>query len=426
MVLRSIILCIIAGPSLLLAAETTELNGPTMGTEWNVRYVGDAPVEPLQAAIGERLDAINRLMSTYDPESELSRFNATADQEWFGLSPETFTVVSRSIEIWRLTDGAFDPTVGRLVRLWDFGPNRDAQLPTEDEIATALESVGCDRLELDAESIAVRKLHPDVELDLSAIAKGYAVDQVALLLDAAGVADYMVEIGGEVRVRGTRADGNSWNIGLEKPIEGSREVFSVLPLTDVSLATSGDYRNAYVVDGQRYSHTIDPGTGRPVEHPPGSVSVLADDCMTADAVATALMVLGAEKGVAWAESNDLAVCFLQRGTGTEIITKMSSRFETQFGPSVVAAIPKARQAGGDLWMTFLITFSVFATALLMLGVGTIVANRRLQGSCGGLSGMTDEHGHPMCQACTTPPEQCDQVRRAVTTPSDAHDFVEGD
>lgn len=425
MLCRSIIFCLLTSSVLVQAAETQVLTGPTMGTVWNVRYVGDADPHTLEAAIAARLAEINGLMSTYDPQSELSRFNASRDLEWFTLSPETFTVLSRSIDIWQQSEGAFDPTVGRLVRLWDFGPDRDAQLPTDDEIAAALTSVGCDLLELDDMLSAVRKRHPEVEIDLSAIAKGYAVDQVALLLDADGVSNYMVEIGGEVRVRGVRADGEPWKIGLEKPIEEIRESYVVLPVSNISLATSGDYRNAYMVDGVRYSHTIDPQTGRPVQHPPGSVSVLADDCMTADAVATALMVMGSERGLSWVEEHDFAVCFLLRNSRGRITTLMSSEFEAAYGEVMASAASPPENQDGGLWMTFLITLSVFGTALLMLGVGTILANRRLQGTCGGLSGMTDEHGRPMCEACSTPPEQCDQVRKAMVTQSGRPDDGEG-
>ncbi len=285
--------------------------GTTMGTEYTVRVVapaGEPDLPALQQEIDSRLEAISRQMSTYLPDSEISRFNGYEGRDWFPVSAEFARVVAAGLEVSRSTQGAFDVTVGPLVDLWGFGPaGRPDDVPADEAIAACRARVGYERLEVRTEPPALRKLRPDLDIDLSAIAKGFAVDEVARIVEQHGIRAYMVEIGGEVRTRGRKPDGGSWRIGIERPVATAREIQWVVELDDRSLATSGDYRNFFEQQGRRYSHEIDPRTGRPVEHGLVSVSVLAGDCVTADAWATALIVLGPEAALPAARQQGLDV-----------------------------------------------------------------------------------------------------------------------
>lgn len=297
------------------APETLQFRGSTMGTTWSVvLHSLPATVAPdsLQQQLQQPLDRVNRLMSTYDPNSEISRFNAMTNSDWFPLSAETAEVIALSQQISALTGGAFDITVGPLVELWGFGAReRGAQLPTDKEIATVLASVGYRKLELRRDPAAIRKLQPQLRIDLSAVAKGYAVDQLAQLLRRQGIHNFLVEVGGELQIAGKRSDGDPWRIAIEKPEEGAREVAKVFPLSEIALATSGNYRNFYVENGQRYAHTINPASGRPILHRLASATVLdSNSCARADALATALMVLGEKNGRQLVEQNGIAAYFL--------------------------------------------------------------------------------------------------------------------
>ncbi len=267
----------------------------------------------LQREVDQRLHEVNQQMSTYLPESELSRFNRHTGDGWFEVSSDLALVVAKAQEIAADTDGAFDVTVGPLVNLWNFGPDpRDEQIPTDEEIAAARDRVDYRRVQVRQTPPALRKTRPDAYVDLSAIAKGFAVDSVARMLDERGMIAYMVEIGGEVRTRGRKSDGTAWRIGIERPISSGRMLQRVVELGDDALATSGDYRNYFEWQGRRYSHEIDPRTGRPVEHMLASVSVVAENCMTADALATALIVLGPERAFRFAEKHQIDVLLILR------------------------------------------------------------------------------------------------------------------
>ncbi len=293
-----------------------EFSGPVMGTHYVAKVVA-APsgmsAAELKLRVERSLERVNALMSTYDPDSELSRFNRHRGDGWFPVSPETATVVGAALEISELTGGAFDVTVGPLVNLWGFGPDGPAAgPPAEPAIEQALQRVGHEKLALRTEPPALRKSSAGVYVDLSAIAKGYAVDQAARALDAAGVDNYLLEVGGELIARGRNAGGGPWRIAVERPLTGERSVQRVLALTDTAVATSGDYRNFFVVDGIRYSHTIDPGTGRPVPHLLTSVTVLEASAMRADALATAMLVLGPEQAWEFARRQDIAALMIVR------------------------------------------------------------------------------------------------------------------
>ena len=290
------------------------MSGRTMGTTYSVKYrpIPDAPSpKTLQMEIDALLTEINQTMSTYDPESELSRFNRLRTTDWVSVSASLLAVLKAALEIGAQSEGAFDITVGPLVDLWGFGPGfRRDRIPLEADIAAARARSGLDKLTVHDTLQAIRKHHPDIFLDLSGIAKGYGVDRIGELLTSHGIEHYMVEIGGEVRVRGLNASDTHWRIAIEKPLPGERSVQGVLALSDIALATSGDYRNFFEIAGRRYSHTIDPATGWPVENHLVSVTVLADAGMRADAWATAFMVLGPERGMAIAERLGLPVLFI--------------------------------------------------------------------------------------------------------------------
>ena len=309
--------------------QTRHLSGSTMGTTWSlVMHSMPSNIEPaaLQQQLQSELDRINRLMSTYDPTSEISRFNAHTHSDWFSISPDTAQVIELSQQISRLTDGAFDISVGPLVELWGFGAaKRSEQIPTEQQLSHILKQIGYQKLHLRLDPPAIKKQHPQLRIDLSAVAKGYAVDLLAGILEQQGIGNYLMEIGGELRIAGQRSAGGPWQIAIEKPLEGVREVETILPLTDTGLATSGNYRNFYVEDGQRYAHTIDPLAGKPIRHKLASVTILDPSSARADALATAIMVMGEEKGRELCENNQIAALFLIHEKQTTLV-RISSTF----------------------------------------------------------------------------------------------------
>lgn len=290
------------------------IRGLTMGTSYTVELaapIDDAVRTRLAKLIEVELAAINRAMSTYDPRSELSEFNRRPDLRWAPASRGLLEVLDNAARISTSTLGAFDVTVGPLVDLWGFGPDyRTRQVPNDAVIERVRESVGYQHVQADPSTGAIRKRHSRTQVDLNAIAKGYGVDRVAMILDRQGVRNYLVEIGGELRARGTTAAGRPWRVGIERPVEGRHVVGEIVVLENRGIATSGTTENFFEQDGRHYPHIIDPKTARPVEHPPIAVSVVADTTMEADAWATALVVLGPERGYALAQARGLAVLFV--------------------------------------------------------------------------------------------------------------------
>jgi len=277
--------------------------------------------------VEDALADVNRMMSTYLPDSEISIFNASASTEWQTVSGAFCLSVEKALELSTYTDGAFDITVAPLVNLWGFGPgNMIDEPPAEAEIASILDSVGYEKLQTDCSAPALKKHVPELMLDMSAFGKGFAVDRIAALLDGKGLANYLIEVGGELRLRGHNIKGEKWAIGIERPLTYERRPHTVVRLTDVALATSGDYRNFFVADGQLYSHTIDTRTGRPVTHTLASVTVLDNSGYRADALATALLVMGPERGMELAMRDDLAVLFLLRD-GESVSERATPAFE---------------------------------------------------------------------------------------------------
>ena len=311
--------------------QPVTITGETMGTDYKVKIAGLSKSHQLadvKAEIDKRLKTVNDQMSTWQTNSELSRFNRCTATNWFAVSRETATVVSEAIRIGELSGGAFDVTVGPLVNLWSFGPeNRPKKIPADEEIAFVKRRIGLGKLSARLDPPALKKSHGDVSVDLSAIAKGFGVDKIAEYLDELKPTGYMVIIGGEVRCRGTTDDGTGWKIGIQSPNELHNAAYRTVTLHNTAMATSGDYRNYFEQNGKRYSHTIDPRTGRPVRHPPGSVSVLDARCAVADAYATALVVLGPEAGYALAVELDLPALFLTVDEHGTIQERMTPAFE---------------------------------------------------------------------------------------------------
>jgi FAD:protein FMN transferase len=351
----------------------SELTGSTMGTSYTIKY-RHLPEVPSSHAIHKEIERqlaeINHTMSTYDPDSELSRFNRADTTDWIPVSAPLYTVLKSAQKISQQSKGAFDITIGPLVNLWGFGPEmRSAYLPDQVDITSVLERTGYDKLVLHEMLSAVRKVHSDLYVDLSGIAKGYAVDQIAIMLEQQGIEHFMVEIGGEIRARGSNAQEIPWQIGVDKPQSIGRTLHRVLSLKDTALATSGNYRNYFMINDKRYMHVIDPITGWPVENHLASVSVLADTCMLADAWATALLVLGLERGMIIAEQLGLSVLFIVDHDGV-LVEHASSYFQPEDTKNIT--------------ITFLATFLIMGIAIVAMATGIMMGRRPLAGSCGGL------------------------------------------
>lgn len=300
-----------------------------MGTTWHVSYVskaGSSSEEDFQAGIESILAGVDDSMSTYRSDSEISRVNAAAVNEWTSVSTDFYAVLEAALTIGRKSRGAYDVTVAPLVERWGFGPgSKIERLPSDEEIARLRGRVGQDKLQLDRARPAVLRTAA-VALDFSSIAKGFAVDKVADYLAGQQIEDFLVEVGGEMRLSGMSARGDSWRIAIEQPRSVGRGIARGLALTDVAVATSGDYRNFFERGGKRYSHSIDPRTGFPVAHDLVSVTVVHPSAMMADGWATALIVLGASEAMEVALEQGLAVYFMRR-QGQEFHGSNSEAFE---------------------------------------------------------------------------------------------------
>lgn len=290
--------------------------GETMGTTYSVKLPElpeNLKKREIQQQVVEVLRNVNASMSTYDPRSELSTINQNQSNEWIPVSADLLRVLLQAEQISELSGGAFDVTVGGLVNLWGFGPDElKNRLPDDRQISERRRRSGFRKLSLRKDPPALRKTDNTLAIDLSALAKGFAVDRIAETLDGFGIRDYLIEVGGELRARGRKLDGKPWRIAIERPEVGKRAIETVIEPGDRAVATSGDYRNFYEVDNIRYSHTIDPLSGRPVEHALASVTVLDPLTIRADALATAFMVMGADKGFALAKKNRIPALFIIR------------------------------------------------------------------------------------------------------------------
>jgi thiamine biosynthesis lipoprotein len=292
------------------------LSGPTMGTTWHLRAVLPAAgtdQDGIAEVIRTTLEEVDATMSTYRPDSAISRFNASDSLEWLDVPQALADLVAESLRLGAISGGAFDITISPVVTLWGFGTGTPRQQPPgEEEIVAALALTGQGKLAAGRNPPALRKAVAGLTLDLDAIAPGYAVDRVAERLEARGIDNYMIEIGGEVRVHGRNLQGQPWRIGIERPDQDGRKLARVLHLEAMAVSTSGDYRDFFEVEGQRYSHTLDPRTGRPVTHSLASVTILRPTATEADGLATALTVLGPAEGYDLAESQGWAALFIER------------------------------------------------------------------------------------------------------------------
>jgi FAD:protein FMN transferase len=313
--------------------HVTEFRGLTMGGTFSVKIVTpkdelETPVlHDVDRALRSTLDRIEGLMSTWDRESELSRFNRSTSLEPFVLSPETFHVFKWSAEVGALTGGALDVTIGPLVDAWGFGPAGPRNgAPTNEEIARLREAVGLDRIELNPAALTVRKTRPDVRCDLSSIVPGYAADRLGMEVEDRGFTDFLIDVGGEVKARGRNETGAPWQVAIERPVPRSDPIQRLVPISNLAITTAGDYRKYREVDGQRVAHILDPRTGRPLTHRLASVTVIDALAVRADAFDTALMVLGADEGMALATKLNLAALFIER-TANGFSERATPRFE---------------------------------------------------------------------------------------------------
>ena len=309
--------------------QLVTISGPTMGTTFQVKIVQSEitlDLVVLEREINTRLEEVNRQMSTYRDNSEITQFNRSPSTDWFAVSSDFAYVLHIAREISTWSDGAFDVTIGPLVNLWGFGPNAiPERVPSPDSINAHRALVGYEKIHIDLSAPTIKKEIPEIYCDLSAIAKGFGVDRIASYLDSLGINHYFIEIGGELRTKGHNHLRQLWRIGIASPA-GQGKLQKALALDNISMATSGDYHNYFERDGVRYSHTIDPRTGRPITHALASVTVLHKSCAYADGLATAINVMGPETGFAFAEKHNLAVFMIVR-QGDGFVEKMTDSFE---------------------------------------------------------------------------------------------------
>jgi thiamine biosynthesis lipoprotein len=313
--------------------HVSEFRGFTMGGTFSVKIVTardelETPaLHDVDRALRSSLDRIEGLMSTWDRDSELSRFNRSTSVEPFLVAPETFEVFKWSLEVGSVTGGALDVTVGPLVDAWGFGPSGPRKtLPANEEIDRLREAVGPGRIVLNPKTVTVRKTRADVQCDLSSIVPGYAADRLWTELSGRGFTDFLIDVGGEVRARGRNEKAAPWQVAIERPSSSGEGIQRLVPISDLAITTAGDYRKYREIDGQRVAHILDPRTGRPLTHRLASVTVIDELAVRADAFDTALMVLGPEDGMVLATKLNLAALFVER-TSDGFSERATPRFE---------------------------------------------------------------------------------------------------
>ena len=394
--------------------QVTVVDPPTELTESN-----------LETVVQKTLDRINERMSTYIDDSHVSKFNASKSTDFIACDAETALVVQRAIDISKLTNGSFDITVGPAVERWSFGrgdwQRGDSFEPPSDEaIKQSLETVGYQKLTVRMDPPGIKKIHPDVQINLSAIAKGYAVDQVWEKLISLNCKNVLVMVGGEVRASGHRTDKTAWKVGVRHPDRPDGKPEAVALVSDGAVATSGDYENFRRVGKKRYSHTIDPVTARPVEHNLASACILAGDCMTADALATAAMVMGRQPAIDLLNQlgNDF---YLIERTGD--FNGQYKRYGSETFPFIDEAqreqlasnTNETASEATSIWPVFFASLCVFGLMILAMAVGAIFNNKPVKGSCGGLANVTNEDGESSCGICSKPVTDCIEVTDAAKT-----------
>lgn len=315
------------------AKGTINITGQTMGTSYSVKivYQGSAPdKQNIKENIDNILVKFNDSLSTYIPNSEISKFNRSKSTDWTKVSKDFVWTAVVSKNIFNKTK-SFDPTLGPAINLWGFGEDGEwSKIPSDEKIESLKEYVGYDYIEIDTNNNKIKKLNGSTQVNFSAIAKGYAVDLVSSYLTSIKSSNHLVEIGGEMKSRGKKEDGSEWKVGIETPTSKGSSIEKIIPLNNKAIATSGNYRNYFMKDGVRFSHIINPETLKPINHNLASVTVIHDSAATADAWATALLVLGEKQALELAEAQKLAV-FLISGQNDAFKTSFSSEFNKIFG-----------------------------------------------------------------------------------------------
>ena len=330
------VLVLLAGCSQPPANDVKKLTGKAIGTSYSILYIeGDTPlpVARLEAEFTALVDAANQSMSTYHKDSEITHFNEMQSTESVKASVSFRTVVAEGIRLYEMTDGALDITLKPLSRLWGFGPNGIPHtIPDDAALADVRKITGVDKLTLKDKTLT--KSVPQLEVDLNTVGKGFLVDQTAELLESLNVQRYLVEIGGEMRLKGRNGSDKPWRIGVVNPSGGTPKAQRAVFPGNNGVATSGDYYQYFEKDGVRYSHILDPATGKPIRHNLASVTVLHPSSMTADGLATAIMVMGADKGLALAEKHNFAVYLIIRH-GNEFVSRSSTAFEAHLSEGAI-------------------------------------------------------------------------------------------
>lgn len=322
-VIGLILLCRVSS----FSPELVSFSGPTMGTTYTVKLYTNEKIKDasfIKDVIDAELRLVNKTMSTYDSTSELSLLNKAPIKEQITVSSDLGFLIKGALQVSHDSGGAYDITVGPLANLWGFGPQKQPdRVPSNQEIDAAKKRVGYQYLLLEDDQLIKSE---DVYIDLSSIAKGFGVDKVANRLNDFGVESYLIEIGGEIITKGVKEDGSSWRIAIEKPSGGHSVAQKIIDLNNVAVATSGDYRNYFEKNGIRYSHLINPKSGKPITHRLVSVTVIANSAAEADSYSTAINILGPEKGLEFAESKALPVYMLVK-TDLGFVEKYSSMFQ---------------------------------------------------------------------------------------------------
>ncbi len=416
---------------------TTRIEGQCFGP---IRYqvtlsgsIDDPALESVSLAVQRRLDEINQRMSTYLPESAVSRFNQHQGMDWFAVDEETARVVILALQISRQSEGAFDITVGPLVAAWKFGAAAssdssagvgdssvgvgESNVPTAEAIESLLQRVGFQKLEVRLEPPALKKSVPDLEIDLSAVAKGYAVDEVARVVRELGHKSFFVEVGEEVRAEGQHPAGRPWVCGIEKPLEDQRVIDLRVPVINRSIATSGDYRQFRMINGKRYAHTIDPRTGYPTAGDVALASIVVEDCAVADAWATAAMVLGSERMFELARAHGLGLHMVTRDAAGTFTAVQNDRFPQP--------LQQPTEVVGPNWLVMVgATVLVFGLALAGMSVGVLFKRKPIAGSCGGLANMPNRDSKSPCELCANPSQECRDLGRGARAAREAREAAE--
>ena len=410
--MRAIILLLVLfvfSSQLFAEEKLVVFNGETMGTTYEITLDHDVKsTEEIKAAIDKRLAEINQLMSTYIDDSEISKFNASDSTDWFPVSKETAFVVSEALRVSNKTKGYFDPTVLPILELWGFGKEKRKDgdpIPTQDEIDAVLEYVGFDKIKTQAEPPAIKKTDGRMQLDLSAIAKGYGVDQIAELLIGQGFDRHLVEIGGELRAGNKKRSGKKWIILIESPNPTDSSLVRYAQIENESIASSGNYRNFLTIDGKRYPHTIRPQMGMPFDSNLRAVSVVHEKCMIADAIATGAMAANPTAATGLAESMfGTALGYHSNGVSYRVV------HSTDF-PQYDEALEKYRekkqqQKSAAQMPMFIGAAIVFILFVVGMSVGVIFREKPIKGSCGAIAQMGDGDVNSPCDLCSKPVSEC--------------------